>query len=204
MAQASSGIPPALSSEATAASLADHRTNIDSTEVIVNRNDSEHSEHVDVAHVSLLTCLRQGEECITTRERLERLRDDGYRPLGMSEYLYIWQNKHLIPESWKTKTYMMEPEDYYTHDFMSAVAFGRSGPPPLKMSHFPTYICFEEAIVNLGDDRLHRYLPDGTVVKEPLLVTLSLVWTGREWSEAHVSYDRRSADQPAAAVRIAT
>lgn len=58
---------------------------------------------IDLATVRFETTLGPGEEVITGEERLKRLKKAGYVRLDAKMFLTLWENQHLIPESWKEK-----------------------------------------------------------------------------------------------------
>jgi hypothetical protein len=58
---------------------------------------------IDLDTVRFETMLESGEQGITGKERLKRLKKAGYILLDANILLTLWENKHLIPESWKEK-----------------------------------------------------------------------------------------------------
>mgnify|MGYP001574659035 FL=1 len=56
---------------------------------------------LDLSRVQLVTCLNEGEECITGEERLKRLKENNFIRLDASIFLTLWQNQHFIPGVWK-------------------------------------------------------------------------------------------------------
>ena len=59
---------------------------------------------LDLSQVQLVTCLNEREDRITGEERLKRLKEKNFIRLDANIFLTLWQNQHLIPESWKEKT----------------------------------------------------------------------------------------------------
>ncbi len=59
---------------------------------------------VDLSKVKLKTYLRKGEVSITGEEKLNRAKASGDIRLDARFLMALWNNKKLIPESWKEKT----------------------------------------------------------------------------------------------------
>ncbi len=59
---------------------------------------------VDLSKVKLKTYLRKGEVSITGEEKLNRAKASGDIRLDARFFMALWNNKKLIPESWKGKT----------------------------------------------------------------------------------------------------
>ena len=59
---------------------------------------------LDISKVQLVTCLHGDEDYIKGEERLKRLKKAKFIRLDAQIFLTLWQNQHLIPESWKEKT----------------------------------------------------------------------------------------------------
>lgn len=58
---------------------------------------------LDLAKAQFETCLKQGENSIKGEEKLKRLKQDGRIRLDVKVFQILWENQHLIPESWKEK-----------------------------------------------------------------------------------------------------
>lgn len=58
---------------------------------------------VDLTKTLFETCLREGENRIQGEKKLARLKEAGHIRLDAKVFLTLWQNQHLIPESWKEK-----------------------------------------------------------------------------------------------------
>lgn len=58
---------------------------------------------LDLTKVKLVTMLKSGETSITGEERLKRLKEAGHIRLDAKIFQTLWENKPLIPESWKEK-----------------------------------------------------------------------------------------------------
>ncbi len=59
---------------------------------------------LDITKVKLVTMLRCGETYINSADRLKRLKKKpGKIRLNADIFLTLWENQHLIPESWKEK-----------------------------------------------------------------------------------------------------
>jgi len=56
---------------------------------------------LDLDKVSFVTTLKNGESSITGEERLKRLKASGQVRLGGKAFMACWNNRHLLPESWK-------------------------------------------------------------------------------------------------------
>jgi hypothetical protein len=59
---------------------------------------------VDLTKACFETCLKPGEETIEGDERFRRLKSAGHILLDAGIFQTLWENQHLIPESWKEKT----------------------------------------------------------------------------------------------------
>ena len=58
---------------------------------------------LDLTKVELRTILKDGETYIKGEEKLKRLKSLDYIRLDADIFLTLWENQHLIPESWKEK-----------------------------------------------------------------------------------------------------
>jgi hypothetical protein len=58
---------------------------------------------LDLNKVRLVTMLNEGEKYIGGEEKLRRLKSSDYIRLDADIFLTLWENQHLIPESWKEK-----------------------------------------------------------------------------------------------------
>lgn len=58
---------------------------------------------LDLAKVQHVTMLKDGETYVKGEEKLKRLRASDYIRLDADIFLTLWENQHLIPESWKEK-----------------------------------------------------------------------------------------------------
>ena len=58
---------------------------------------------VDLNEIRFETMLRKGETSITGEEKLKRLKASGNIRLDAKIFQTLWENKNLIPESWKEK-----------------------------------------------------------------------------------------------------
>jgi len=58
---------------------------------------------LDLAKVRFEDCLKKGETSIKGEEKLRRLIKKGDIRLDAQVFWALWQNQHLIPESWKEK-----------------------------------------------------------------------------------------------------
>lgn len=58
---------------------------------------------VDLAKVRFEHMLKPGERYIKGEERLRRLKEAGYVRLDAAVFQMLWDNKELIPKSWKKK-----------------------------------------------------------------------------------------------------
>jgi hypothetical protein len=56
---------------------------------------------IDVSTIALVTGLKKDEQYITGEEAVKRLKDTPHIRLGGRAFLALWENKPLIPESWK-------------------------------------------------------------------------------------------------------
>ncbi|OGZ14432.1 MAG: hypothetical protein A3J08_04130 [Candidatus Lloydbacteria bacterium RIFCSPLOWO2_02_FULL_51_11] len=56
---------------------------------------------LDLIKVQLVTIFSDGELSITGEERLKRLKASDYIRLDADIFFTLWENQHLIPESWK-------------------------------------------------------------------------------------------------------
>jgi hypothetical protein len=59
---------------------------------------------VDLTKVSFKTMLKDGEETVVGEEKLKRLIASGGIRLDAKVLETLWENQHLIPESWKQST----------------------------------------------------------------------------------------------------
>lgn len=59
---------------------------------------------IDLNKISFETTLRPGEVSIKGEEKLRRLKEAGHIRLDAQVLQTLWENQHLIPESWKEKT----------------------------------------------------------------------------------------------------
>lgn len=60
---------------------------------------------VDISSVRLWSMLREGEPEIVGEDNLKRLKNAGHIRLDAKVFQMLWENQHLIPSSWKDKTY---------------------------------------------------------------------------------------------------
>ncbi len=67
---------------------------------------------LDLSAIRFRTMLKRGETSITGRERLERLKTSGNICLDAKVFQTLWENKNLIPESWKKK---MEGDPHFIY-----------------------------------------------------------------------------------------
>jgi hypothetical protein len=58
---------------------------------------------LDLTKVQFVTMLKDGESYINGEEKLKRLKSSNYIRLDADIFLTLWENQHLIPESWKEK-----------------------------------------------------------------------------------------------------
>lgn len=58
---------------------------------------------IDLTKVQFVTMLKDGESYINGEEKLKRLKSSNYIRLDADIFLTLWENQHLIPESWKEK-----------------------------------------------------------------------------------------------------
>lgn len=58
---------------------------------------------LDLTKVQQMTMLKDGETFIQGEEKLKRLKASDYIRLDADIFLTLWENQHLIPESWKEK-----------------------------------------------------------------------------------------------------
>ena len=58
---------------------------------------------LDLTKVQHVTMLKDGETYIKGEEKLKRLKSSDYIRLDADIFLTLWENQHLIPESWKEK-----------------------------------------------------------------------------------------------------
>lgn len=56
---------------------------------------------LDLTKVQHVTMLKDGETYVKGEEKLKRLKKDGRIRLDADVFLTLWENQHLIPESWK-------------------------------------------------------------------------------------------------------
>lgn len=56
---------------------------------------------LDLTKVELQTMLSDGESYIKGEEKLKRLKESGKIRLDADIFFALWENQHLIPESWK-------------------------------------------------------------------------------------------------------
>ena len=59
---------------------------------------------VDLTKVNFETMLKDRESSVVGEEKLKRLIESGYIRLDAKVFQTLWENQHLIPESWKQKT----------------------------------------------------------------------------------------------------
>ena len=57
--------------------------------------------HFNLTSVHFETCLKKGENWIKGEEKIKRLKEVGYIRLDAKIFQTLWENKHLIPETWK-------------------------------------------------------------------------------------------------------
>ncbi len=58
---------------------------------------------LDLTKVQHVTMLKDGETYVKGEEKLKRLKSSDYIRLDADIFLTLWENQHLIPESWKEK-----------------------------------------------------------------------------------------------------
>lgn len=58
---------------------------------------------LDLTKVQQVTMLKDGETYVKGEEKLKRLKSSDYIRLDADIFLMLWENQHLIPESWKEK-----------------------------------------------------------------------------------------------------
>ncbi len=58
---------------------------------------------LDLTKVQHVTMLKDGETYVKGEEKLKRLKASDYIRLDADIFLTLWENQHLIPESWKEK-----------------------------------------------------------------------------------------------------
>jgi hypothetical protein len=58
---------------------------------------------LDLNKVQLVMMLKDGEVCIGGEENLKRLKASDYIRLDAGIFHTLWENQHVIPESWKEK-----------------------------------------------------------------------------------------------------
>lgn len=58
---------------------------------------------LDLSDVYLATCLEWDERHIAGEEKLRRLKEAGHIRLDAKVLQTLWENQHVIPESWKRK-----------------------------------------------------------------------------------------------------
>jgi hypothetical protein len=58
---------------------------------------------LDLTKVQFVTTLKDGETYVKGEEKLKRLKKSGNIRLDADIFLTLWENQHLIPESWKEK-----------------------------------------------------------------------------------------------------
>lgn len=58
---------------------------------------------LDLTKVQQVTMLKDGETYVKGEEKLKRLKSSDYIRLDADIFLTLWENQHLIPESWKEK-----------------------------------------------------------------------------------------------------
>ena len=58
---------------------------------------------LDLTKVQHVTMLLDGETYVNGEEKLKRLKVSSYIRLDADIFLTLWENQHLIPESWKEK-----------------------------------------------------------------------------------------------------
>lgn len=59
---------------------------------------------VNLRNIRLETMLKDGEGSVQGEEKLRRLKKSGHIRLDAKVFYALWENKSLIPESWKGKT----------------------------------------------------------------------------------------------------
>lgn len=58
---------------------------------------------LDLTKIQFVTMLKGNETSITGEEKLKRLKESNYIRLDADVFFTLWENQHLIPESWKEK-----------------------------------------------------------------------------------------------------
>lgn len=73
--------------------------------IVADQTDvhSTNLAELDLTKVQHVTMLKDGESRIAGEERLKRLKGSGYIRLDADIFYALWENKYLIPESWKEK-----------------------------------------------------------------------------------------------------
>lgn len=69
--------------------------------------EDEHSlalSEIDLSKINFETMLKDGERAVAGEERLRRLKGAGCFRLDAKVFHALWENKHLIPASWKDLT----------------------------------------------------------------------------------------------------
>jgi hypothetical protein len=56
---------------------------------------------IDVSAIALVSCLKIGDQIPTGEECLRRLKETSNLRLGGRVFLALWENQHLIPDTWK-------------------------------------------------------------------------------------------------------
>ncbi|MDP3764136.1 MAG: hypothetical protein Q8Q95_00765 [bacterium] len=59
---------------------------------------------LDLSNIQLITCLKEGESVIKGEEKLNRLKAKNHIRLDVKVFQTFWENKDIIPKSWKKKT----------------------------------------------------------------------------------------------------
>jgi len=59
---------------------------------------------LDLTRVHFKTMLKDNENVVKGKEKLQRLKEAGYIRLDAKIFQTLWENQHLIPEKWKEKT----------------------------------------------------------------------------------------------------
>ena len=73
--------------------------------IVVDETDARSTEitELDLTKVQHVTMLRDRETYVKGEEKLKRLKSSDYIRLDADIFLVLWENQHLIPESWKEK-----------------------------------------------------------------------------------------------------
>ena len=62
---------------------------------------------VDLTKVSFEMILKERESSVAHEEKLKHLKNAGHIRLDVKVFQILWENQHLIPESWKDHPYIL-------------------------------------------------------------------------------------------------